>query len=53
MSTSYLKTANLCELKQFCKEEWAKITPQKCGRPISNYRKCLIAVVADKGSPTS
>ncbi len=40
---------NVAELKQFCKEEWANIHPQRCERLIASYRKCLIAVVAAKG----
>ncbi|KAF7670306.1 hypothetical protein LDENG_00272020 [Lucifuga dentata] len=47
------KPSNVAELKQFCKEEWAKITPQRCERLIASYRKCLIAVVAAKGGTTS
>ncbi|KAF7650076.1 hypothetical protein LDENG_00131870 [Lucifuga dentata] len=46
------KPSNVAELKQFCKEEWAKITPQRCERLIASYRKCLIAVVAAKGGTT-
>ncbi len=41
----------MAELKQFCKEEWAKIPPQRCERLIDSYR--LIAVVAAKGAATS
>ncbi|KAF7643297.1 hypothetical protein LDENG_00242120, partial [Lucifuga dentata] len=47
------KPSNVAELKQFCKEEWAKITPQRCERLIASYRKRLIAVVAAKGGTTS
>ncbi len=47
------KSSNVAELKQFCKEEWAKIPPQRCERLIVSYRKCLIAVVAAKGGTTS
>ncbi len=39
----------MAELKQLGKEEWAKITPQRCERLIASYHKCLIAVVAAKG----
>ncbi len=48
-----LKLSNVAELKQFCKEEWAKIPPQWRERLIASYRKCLIAVVATKGGTTS
>ncbi len=47
------KPSNVAELKQFCKEEWAKIPPQRCERLIASYRKRLIAVVAAKGDTTS
>ncbi|KAK3552029.1 hypothetical protein QTP70_031581 [Hemibagrus guttatus] len=43
------KPSNVAELQQFCKDEWAKIPPQRC----NSYGKCLIAVVAAKGGPTS
>ncbi len=48
-----LKPSSVAELKQFCKEEWAKIPPQRCKRLIGSYRKHLIAVVAAKGGTTS
>ncbi len=44
---------NVTELKQFCKEEWAKIPPRRCERLIASYRKRLIAVDAAKGDTTS
>ncbi len=47
------KPSNVAELKQFCKEEWARIPPQRCNRLIASYRKRLIAVVAAKGGTTS
>ncbi|KAK3537399.1 hypothetical protein QTP70_008851 [Hemibagrus guttatus] len=47
------KPSNVAELQQFCKDEWAKIPPQRCNRLIASYRKHLIAVVAAKGGPTS
>ncbi len=47
------KASNVAELKQYCKEEWAKIPPQWCERLIASYRKRLIAVVAAKGRTTS
>ncbi len=47
------KPSNVAELKQFCKEEWAKIPPQWCEELIASYHKCLIAVVAGKGGTTS
>ncbi len=50
---STFHAGNVAELKQFYKEEWAKIPPQRCERLIACYRKRLIAVVAAKGSITS
>ncbi len=47
------KHSNVAELKQFCKEEWAKIPPQRYERLIASYHKRLIAVVAAKGGITS
>ncbi|KAK3565476.1 hypothetical protein QTP86_010224 [Hemibagrus guttatus] len=43
------KPSNVAELQQFCKDEWAKIPPQRCNRLIASYGKRLIAVVAAKG----
>ncbi|KAK3511348.1 hypothetical protein QTP70_004529 [Hemibagrus guttatus] len=42
------KPSNVAELQQFCKDEWAKIPPQRCNRLIASYQKRLIAVVAAK-----
>ncbi|KAK3562781.1 hypothetical protein QTP86_008381 [Hemibagrus guttatus] len=47
------KPSNVAELQQFCKDEWAKIPPQRCNRLNASYRKRLIAVVAANGGPTS
>ncbi|KAK3528073.1 hypothetical protein QTP86_023335 [Hemibagrus guttatus] len=47
------KPSNVAELQQFCKDERAKIPPQRCNRLIASYGKRLIAVVAAKGGPTS
>ncbi|KAK3529891.1 hypothetical protein QTP86_007214 [Hemibagrus guttatus] len=47
------KPSNVAELQQFCKDEWAKIPPQRCNRLIASYGKRLIAVVAAKSGPTS
>ncbi|KAK3506448.1 hypothetical protein QTP70_000579, partial [Hemibagrus guttatus] len=43
------KPSNVAELQQFCKDEWAKIPPQRCNTLIASYGKRLIAVVAAKG----
>ncbi|KAK3565204.1 hypothetical protein QTP86_001015 [Hemibagrus guttatus] len=42
------KPSNVAELQQFCKDEWAKIPPQRCNRLIASYQKRFIAVVASK-----
>uniref|UniRef100_A0A803KDU4 Transposase n=1 Tax=Xenopus tropicalis TaxID=8364 RepID=A0A803KDU4_XENTR len=47
------KPSNKAELQQFCKDEWAKIPPERCKRLVASYRKRLIAVIAAKGGPTS
>ncbi|MBN3290480.1 TCB1 transposase, partial [Polypterus senegalus] len=47
------KPSNKAELQQFCKDEWAKIPPERRKRLIASYRKRLIAVIAAKGGPTS
>ncbi len=52
-SSHVRKLSNVAELKQFCKEEWAKVPPQRCERLIASYCKRLIAVVAANGGTTS
>uniref|UniRef100_A0A8C1VXN7 Transposase n=1 Tax=Cyprinus carpio TaxID=7962 RepID=A0A8C1VXN7_CYPCA len=47
------KPSNVAELQQFFIDEWIKIPPQHCNRLFASYSKCLIAVVAAKGCPTS
>ncbi len=48
------KPSNVAELKQFCKEEWAKFLHSNVKeRLIASYRKRLIAVVAVKGGTSS
>ncbi len=47
------KPSSVAELKQFCKEDWAKIPPQRCERLIASYHKRLIAVVVAKSGTTS
>ncbi|KAK3508653.1 hypothetical protein QTP70_003098 [Hemibagrus guttatus] len=32
------KPCNVAELQQFCKDEWAKIPPQRCNRLIASYQ---------------
>ena len=40
---------NLKDLERICKEEWAKIPPGICKNLVTNYRKRLAAVLANKG----
>ncbi len=40
------------DLKTICLEEWAKITPEYCGRLISSFRKRLETVITNKGFST-
>lgn len=40
-------------LKQFCKEEWAKIAPERCETLTASYHEPLIAVLTAKGGRTS
>ncbi len=42
------KPSNVADLKQFCKEERAKLTPQRCERLMARYHKRSIAVAAEK-----
>ena len=44
---------NIAELKQFCKEEWSKIPPDRRAGLIRNYRKRLDEVTAAKEGSTS
>lgn len=37
----------LKELKQCCKQEWGKIAPQKCERPIKSHRKQLLLMLIE------
>lgn len=43
---------NIQDLKTICAEEWAKITPEQCGRLVHTYNKRLEAVIANKGFST-
>ncbi|MGH0158770.1 UNVERIFIED_CONTAM: hypothetical protein FKN15_044380 [Acipenser sinensis] len=40
------KPSNVTELKQFCKEDWAKIPQNRCERLTNSYRKRLVEVIA-------
>uniref|UniRef100_A0A3B4UQ54 Tc1-like transposase DDE domain-containing protein n=1 Tax=Seriola dumerili TaxID=41447 RepID=A0A3B4UQ54_SERDU len=43
------RPSNLKELELIAKDEWAKIPVETCKKLVSNYRKRLIAVIANKG----
>ncbi|KAK3556765.1 hypothetical protein QTP70_016689 [Hemibagrus guttatus] len=43
------RPSNLKELELIAKDEWAKIPVETCKKLVSNYRKLLIAVIANKG----
>lgn len=43
------KSSNVAKLKQFYKEDWAKIPQQRYERLIACCRKCLTAVVSVNG----
>lgn len=43
---------NIQDLKKVCVEEWAKISPERCHKLVSSYRKRLEAVIANKGFST-
>ena len=44
---------NIQDLNTICAEEWAKITPEQCGRLVHTYKKRLEAVIANKGFSTN
>ncbi|KAK3561467.1 hypothetical protein QTP86_003888 [Hemibagrus guttatus] len=43
------RPSNLKELQLIAKDEWAKIPVETCKKLVSNYRKRLIAVIANEG----
>lgn len=48
-----VNSSNLAELKQLCKEEWARIPPQRRESLITTHHEGLIAVIAAEGGTTS
>jgi transposase len=44
--------SNLKQLAEFCKEEWAKISKDRCKKLIDTYRNRLQAVIDAKGGHT-
>src|SRR4029434_4238844 len=45
-------TRNLKDLERICKEEWTKIPPEMCVNLVTNYKKSLTSVLANKGYST-
>ncbi len=43
---------NLNDLERICKEEWDKIPPEMCANLVTNYKKRLTSVIANKGFVT-
>ena len=43
---------NLKDLERICKEEWTKIPPEMCVNLVTNYKKSLTSVLANKGYST-
>ena len=46
------RPANLTQLHQLCREEWAKSHPTYCGKLVEGYPKCLTQVKQFKGNAT-
>ncbi len=40
---------SLNDLERICKEEWTKIPPEMCANLVTNYKKRLTSVIANKG----
>ncbi len=43
---------NLNDLERICKKEWDKIPPEMCANLVTNYKKRLTSVIANKGFAT-
>ncbi len=43
---------NLNDLERICNEEWDKIPPEMCANLVTNYKKHLTSVIANKGFAT-
>ncbi len=43
---------NLNDLERIRKEEWDKIPPEMCANLVTNYKKRLTSVIANKGFAT-
>ncbi|KAL0157435.1 hypothetical protein M9458_048681, partial [Cirrhinus mrigala] len=47
-----LKPRKHDDLERICKEEWDKIPPEMCANLVTNYKKRLTSVIANKGFAT-
>lgn len=52
MVIHYQKPSNMAELKQLCKNEWARIPLYQCKR-LTSYKKHFVIVVSAKNGTTS
>ncbi len=43
---------NLNDLERICKEDWNKIPAEMCANLVTNYKKRLTSVIANKGYAT-
>src|SRR4029434_3728714 len=49
---SFPPLENLKDLERICKEEWTKIPPEMCVNLVTNYKKSLTSVLANKDYST-
>ena len=47
------KPSNISQLKEFCVEEWGKLSSDRCQRLVNGYKKRLTEVISAKGGNTS
>ena len=45
--------SNISQLKEFCIEEWGKLSSDRCQRLVNGYKKRLTEVISAKGGNTS
>ncbi|KAI3357464.1 hypothetical protein L3Q82_015503 [Scortum barcoo] len=45
--------SNISQLKEFCIEEWSKLSSDRCQRLVDGYKKRLTEVISAKGGNTS
>ncbi|KAI3373739.1 hypothetical protein L3Q82_022323 [Scortum barcoo] len=44
--------SNISQLKEFCIEEWGKLSSDRCQRLVDGYKKRLTEVISAKGGNT-